>query len=48
MFIYKISNKYLRYKCKNQDTMKAFSSFFFFLFVSKGITASSMCLGQPC
>lgn len=30
MFIYKISNKYLRYKCKNQGTMKAFSSFFFF------------------
>lgn len=31
MFIYKIPNKYLRYKCKNQGTTKAFSSFIFFL-----------------
>lgn len=41
MFIYKIPNKYLRYKCTNQGTRKAFSSLF-----STGTTARAELKGK--
>lgn len=42
MFIYKIPNKYWRYKRKNHATVRAFCSCLSF----KGITATSGCLGK--